>query len=82
MKFESVLPRDQVDDDDIARLKSSTWRMVVAALYLRTGRYIPDEAKARGVWFGYCDAEGNQLGRADASATHFGWSADREGSKP
>lgn len=77
MKFENVLPREEVSDDDIVMLRSSTWRIVLAALYLRTGQYLPDDAKKRGAFFGFCDPEGNYLPEGNPGATHFGWSADR-----
>ncbi len=81
MRFDTVLPREQVTDYDIAGLKGSgvaSPTVVLAALYLRAGKYIPEAAKKRGAFFGYCDAEGNHLSASDPAATHFGVLADTE----
>ena len=65
--------RDKIDRA-IADLRDSNLaRMALPALYLSTGRYMPDEAKrAREVLSGFCDAAGKPTPKADA--THVGWS--------
>lgn len=48
-------------------------QIATAALYLRAGKYMPNLAKWRGVFIGFCDSNGM---RADESvATHIGFTA-------
>lgn len=72
--FVEVHPRTEQRDKAIADARdSSLVRMALPALYLSTGRYVPDEAKkAREVLSGFCDAAGKPTPKADA--THVGWS--------
>ncbi len=72
--FQHVLPIDEVSGEEIRGLVSSLWRIVLTALYLRVGQFIPENAKLNGGYFGYCDELGIQT--PEAEATHFGWSAD------
>lgn len=72
--FTEVHLRTDKIDRAIADLRDSNLaRMALPALYLSTGRYMPDEAKrAREVLSGFCDAAGKPTPKADA--THVGWS--------
>jgi len=85
-KFVEVWPRSATRDDLIVRLGiSGFWRVALAGLYLSTGRCIPEEAKRRGCYFGFCNASGERVTdvkvTADGSgvasvaspATHVGW---------
>jgi len=70
-KFEERLRRNDKHDAWLAELATPLWRIALAALYLSTGRCLPPEAKARGVFFGFCDEHGNRCPRD--LATHVGW---------
>lgn len=85
-KFEEVWPRSASRDDLVVRLGlPGFWRVALAGLYLSTGRYMPEEAKRRGCYFGFCGADGVRVtdvrvsagggGEAVVSspATHVGW---------
>lgn len=69
--FDERLLRSEKHDRLIEGLATPHWRIALAALYLSTGRCLPDEAKRQGCYFGYCDAEGNLAPKAEA--THVGW---------
>ena len=69
--FAEVHPRTAQRDDLLIALAGSAWRLALAALYLSTGRYMPDAAKREGCSFGFCDADGHLM--AEPNATHIGW---------
>lgn len=71
-QFAETLPRSAKHDEFISQLATPLWRIALAALYLSSGRLLPDEAKKRGAFFGFCDAQGNRCRRDQA--THVGWS--------
>ena len=73
--YSEVHPRTKARDRAVANLKHSPHLMLwcLSALYLTTGRYIPQEAKvAREIRLGFCDQAGNPVSQSDA--THIGWS--------
>ena len=68
-----VCPASKVEDNDLRALVASALplRAVLGGLFLRGGRYIPDELKrASAIRFGFCDSAGRVCRRE--SATHFG----------
>lgn len=85
-RFEEVWPRTLERDSFIVKLGlPGQWLFALAALYLTTGRCIPEEAKRRGCYFGLCDADGERVADVRVSrggdgavlvespATHVGW---------
>jgi hypothetical protein len=73
--FVEVWPRDDHRDRMLRDLVvPSRWKFALVALYLSTGRHMPDEAKRHGCVFGFCDARGVQ--RPKVSATHIGWTVE------
>ena len=75
--FEVFMPRNSKVDATFDDLATDRWRVALYALYLQSGRYVPDEAKkTRGAWFGYCDETGRQRGKHEPEATHVGWTLD------
>lgn len=73
--FAEVWPRTPARDQLLFDAVGSTAPlfMLLAALYLSTGRYTPPEAKrSRYVGFGFCDAAGTHV-ETLADATHIGW---------
>lgn len=74
--FEVFIPREKVSRDDIDNLVGPLWLPTLSALYLRSGRYMPADAKKRGCHFGFCDERGRYLPAHFDLATHFGWSVD------
>lgn len=74
--FETFIPREKVSRDDIANLVGPLCLPTLVALYLRAGRYVPNEAKKKGVYYGFCDEQGHYLPDNHAGATHFGWSVE------
>jgi hypothetical protein len=69
-------PRSELRDNLLEDLRLPIWPVALGALYLNTGRYIPQSAKRgrRGCTFGFCDAEGMRVSKE--SATHIGWTLD------
>lgn len=74
--FNEVWPRTPQRDDCVRRLAGPCWRIFLSGLYMTTGRFMPDEAKRKGAYFGFCDA-GGQIAPM-ASATHVGWTVEEE----
>lgn len=74
MKFEEVWPRTPERDALLIDLGSSVWRIALAALYLSTGRCIPEDAKKKGAYFGFCNEVGEQQPKKEA--THLGWTVE------
>lgn len=85
-RFEEVWPRSASRDDLLVRLGlPGQWRMALAGLYLSTGRLVPEEARRRGCYFGFCAADGSRVADVRVSgdgagcavvvspATHVGW---------
>lgn len=70
--FAEVLPRSDKHDRFLAQLQTPAWRIALAALYLSSGRFLPDEAAQRGVYYGFCNAAGDRCPMEQA--THVGWS--------
>jgi len=69
--FDEKLPRSEKHDRFIEDMATRAWKFALAALYLSSGRCIPEEAKRPVAFFGYCDAEGRHVPKAEA--THVGW---------
>ncbi len=74
--FTEVWPRSERLEETFLGLATAQWRLALGALYLETGRYIPEEAKRRGCSFGYCNANGEIQPKRDPAATHLGWRLD------
>lgn len=72
--FAEVWPRTDRRDQLLVDLVTPAWKFALVALYLTTGRAMPDEAKRDGCVFGYCDGRGVQ--QPKASATHVGWTVE------
>lgn len=75
--FAEVWPRTDRRDQLLVALVTPAWKFALVALYLTTGRVLPDEAKRDGCVFGYCDGRGVQ--QPKASATHVGWTVEPGG---
>lgn len=70
-RFEEVYPRTPDRDAALVGLGTRLWPIHLTRLYLLAGRSCPEEAKRQGVAFGFCDSEGRQVGKQQA--THVGW---------
>ena len=71
-RFVETIPRSEEVDRLFSRLSGPAWRAAIGDLYLRTGRYTPNEVKRHGAVFGLCDALGCPM--PAPLATHLGWS--------
>lgn len=71
--FTEIWPRSEARDQALRALPRFGV-MARAALYLSTGRFLPQEAKRASWRFGFCDEAGRCT--PAATATHVGWTVE------
>ena len=72
--FVTLLPATEENRRVLTDCFGPMAQVALASLYLRSGRYMPALAKARGVYLGLCDAVGMRV-EDNRTATHIGITA-------
>lgn len=72
--FVTLLPATEENCRLLTDCFTSQAKFALAALYLRSGKYMPEIAKKRGAYLGLCDARGYRV-EDNTTATHIGITA-------